>query len=115
MDRPSKFPAGVMPYHSSASVGVGAEHVADLIDGPRVEQALVPVAVGSWRVSILGRGEPAGGLSQIAQHVVDGLGDDLSPSGLVERRRGVGVDPHEQRLVVEHLLEVRHEPLRSTE
>ena len=23
----------------------------------------------------------------------------------------MGVDPHEQRLVVEHLLEVRHEPL----
>ena len=69
------------------------------------------VAVGSGRVGVLGRVEPAAGLAQVAQHVLDRLGDDLPPARLVEGDGGVGVDAHQQRLVVEHLLEVRHEPL----
>ena len=92
-------------------VGVDTEHGAHLVDGPGVEQPLVAVPVGARRVRVLGAGDAAARLPQVTQHVLDGLGDDLAPAWLLQRRRRVGVHPHEQRLVVEHLLEVRHEPL----
>ena len=100
-----------MPHQASAASASVAEDRAHLGRRPRVEQALVAVPVGTGRVGVLGRGEPACRLAQVAQHVADGLGDDLAPAVLAERDGGVGVDPHEQRLVVEHLLEVRDEPL----
>ena len=113
IERPSKLPSSVMPHQArAASASARSPSTArDLGRRPRVEQALVAVAVGSGRVGVLGRREPAGVLAQVAQHVLDGLGDDLAPARLIEGDGGVGVDPHQQRLVVEHLLEVRHEPL----
>ena len=91
-------------------VGIGAEHRADLVDRPRVEQAFVPVSVLVGGVGVLGGEEPAGRMPQVAQHVLDGLFDDLLPTRLAEDQVGVQVDADQQRLVVEHLLEVGNEP-----
>ena len=55
--------------------------------------------------------KPPSGSAQLAEHVLDGLLDDLR--GSAPRRctsQRVQVRGDEQRVVVEHLLEVRHEP-----
>ena len=101
----------VNSYHSSAASASCAEHRADLVDRPCVEQTLVPVPVLVGRVGVLGREEPARRVTQFAQDVLDGLLDDLLPALLAEHEIGVQVDADQQRLVVEHLLEVGDEPL----
>ena len=110
MVRPSKLPAVGELVPLERDVGVGAEYLAHLVDRPRVKQAFVAVTVLVGRVGILGRIEPAGGMAQLAQHVLDGLLDDLLPTCLAEDEVRVEVDADQQRLVVEHLLEVGHEP-----
>jgi len=50
-------------------------------------------------------------MAQFAQHVVDGLFGDLLPARLAEHEVRVEVDADQQSLVVEHLLEVRYQPL----
>ncbi len=82
-----------------------AEDLDDLLGRPDVEAALLAFGVG-----VLGRVEPAGRMAEVAQHVADRLLDHL-PVALVARElEGVQVDLDEERLVVEHLLEVRYQP-----
>ena len=64
------------------------------------------------RVRVLRRGEAALGQPQLAEHVLDRLLDDLAVAGLSGHRAAVEVRGGEQRVVVEHLLEVGDEPGR---
>ena len=86
---------------------LGSEDRAQLGGVPDVELSLFALAVGVQR----GREAALAG-TQLAQHPVEGL--RRHPAG--QRRPGatpqVQVDPGEQRVVVEHLLEVRHDPVR---
>ena len=76
-----------------------------LVPRPRVCQPLDPVGVG-----VLSRGEPAFGKQQLADEVVERLLHDL-PIALVSRDDPrVQVRGSENGVVVQHLLEVRHEP-----
>jgi hypothetical protein len=49
-------------------------------------------------------------VSEVAQHVADGLVEHLPVAGLAGELPGVEVDPGQQGLVVEHLLEVGDQP-----
>ena len=79
-------------------------HVAVALPGERE-------ALDAVRVGVLRRGEPAAVERELAQHVVDGLLGDLAVALLADHLEAVEVRDGEQRVVVEHLLEVRHEPL----
>ena len=91
-----------------------AEDLAELCRGPDVVRALAAVAVGVER-----GGKPALGCAQLPEHEVAGLfrhpagerGTVASPQ-LSRPPPQVRVHPGEQRVVVEHLLEVRHGPAR---
>ena len=72
---------------------------------PREGQPLDAVCV-----RVLGRGEAAFGKTQLTEHVVEGLLDDTAVARFAGHDPGVEVRRGEQRVVVEHLLEVRHEP-----
>ena len=72
---------------------------------PGERQALDAVGVG-----VLRRGEAAALERELAQHVLDRLLDDLAVALLAEHEPAVQVGDGELRVVVEHLLEVRHEP-----
>ena len=62
------------------------------------------------RVGVLRRREAAAVERELALQVVERRVGDRAVARLVEAARGVQVDGREQRVVVEHLLEVRHEP-----
>ena len=72
---------------------------------PRVCQPLDTV-----RVRVLRGREPAVRERQLAQHVVDGLLDDLPIALALRDDPGMEIRGGEDRVVVEHLLEVRDEP-----
>ena len=74
--------------------------------GPRVGQALDAVGVG-----VLRRREAAFGQAQVAQQVVERFLRDLAIALVPGHEPAVQVHGGEQRVVVEHLLEVRDEPL----
>ncbi len=78
-----------------------------LVERPDVELAFDPLGVG-----VLGGEEAAGRVAKVAEHVGDGLLDDAAVPNLTGCLPGVQVRADEQRLVVQHLLEVRDEPLR---
>ncbi len=84
---------------------VGTEHLDELGGGPGVELPLDPVGVG-----VEGGGEPALGGAELGEQEVGRLPRDA----LAERVPGLpppaGVDAEQLRVVVEHLLEVRHHP-----
>ena len=63
-------------------------------------------------VRVLRRREAAARQTQLAEHVLERPLCHLSVSLLAGEEPGVEVRRGEQRVVVEHLLEVRHEPLR---
>ncbi len=88
-------------------VGVGAEHVANLRFGPHVEPALLAFAVGVFR----GRHATAR-QAQVVEHVADRLSRHLQEPGLAGQLPAVHVEADQQGVVVEHLLEVRHQPGR---
>ncbi len=93
-------------------VGSGlGERGADLVGGPRVEQALHAIAIGVGRVGVLGREEPTLFVGERVEYVLDRVLDDEAPLRLAEDDEGVQVGLHEQRLIGEHLLEVGNEPL----
>ena len=62
------------------------------------------------RVGVLRGGEPAVGEAQLAEDVVERLLDNRAVASLACDHPCVEVRRGEQRVVVEHLLEVRHEP-----
>ena len=72
---------------------------------PRERQPLDTVGVG-----VLRRGEAAALERELAQHVVDRQVGDPPVTLVAEPARRVQIHRGEQRVVVEHLLEVRHEP-----
>ena len=84
----------------------GAQDRVDLGFVPHIEFALDAFAVG-----IVGRGKTAAFGHHLAQHPVAGLGDALG----IERAPGFLPDQGQQidklRIVVEHLLEMRDQPL----
>ena len=103
---PSKLPASVTPNPGHELGGVVAQHRGDLIGGPHVEPALLALGVG-----VEGRVEAAAVVAQIAQHESDGLVQHLPEAGAASYLPGVQVQPGEQGVVVQHLLEVGHNPL----
>ena len=86
-------------------VGVVTAHGSQLAKGPHVERALHPFGVG-----VLRREEPAIGVAEVPQHVLDGLRGDLAPPFVPEHPPPVQVDPGQEGVVVEHLLEVGDHP-----
>ena len=72
---------------------------------PDVELALDALGVG-----VLGRVEASVGVAQVPQHVADRLVDHLAVHRPAGHHPGVEVHPRQQGIVVQHLLEVGHEP-----
>ena len=77
------------------------QRLDELSRRPRVEEPLLPL-----RVSVEGRGETALGGPQLAQQELG----SLLPGPQRRCRPPVGTHAQEQRVVVEHLLEVRDHP-----
>ena len=82
-----------------------AQHLDELRRRPGVELALHSLAVG-----VPGRGESALGGAHVAQQEVGRLAHDALGERITGEPPPVQVDPQEQGVVVEHLLEVRHDP-----
>jgi hypothetical protein len=89
---------------------ISAEHLADLVGGPHERRAFLALGVG-----VLAGGERTVGRGQLADHVVERGFADRPVAGVAGERPGVDVDPRQLRVVVEHLLEVRHQPFASVE
>ena len=87
-----------------------ADGGADLVGGEHVELSLDGAAVGRGGVRVLRRRDPAAVEAEVAQHVLDDLGGDLRVAVVTGDLMAVHVQPQESRLVVQHLLEVRHLP-----
>ena len=81
-----------------------------LLGRPRERQPLDAVGV-----RVLRRGERRPRGAELAQQVVERLLDDLAVALVAGDDPARGGTRGEQRVVVEHLLEVRHEPRSSTE
>ena len=105
MFAPSKLPASVTPNALDRDVGEVRDRRADLLRRPDVELALDALAVG-----IQGRREAALVLAQLAHRPVERLLAHAPEQRLLRHLERVQVRPRQQRVVVEHLLEVRHEP-----
>src|SRR6185437_10617250 len=81
------------------------EHRSHFIGRPDEELALFALAI-----RVLSRVEAALGTGHLAQYVVENLARHRQELGLAERAAGVEIEPRQQRVVVEHLLEVWHQP-----
>ena len=86
-------------------VGVRAERADELADGPDVELALDALAVGVERAE-----EAAVRRAHLAQRPVQRLLAGAPQQRVARRQPAVQVGARQQRVVVEHLLEVRHGP-----
>ena len=86
-------------------VRVVAADLADLGGRPEVE-----LAFDAFGVGILGCVEAARGVREVAEHVADDVFDDRAVAGFAGREIPVQVRAGQQRVVVQHLLEVRDEP-----
>ncbi len=109
---PSKLPRAVTPWaaaNSSASpVGSGvapASAASISLGSPDEVAALLALGVG-----VLGAVEAAGLIEHLAGDVVEGLSRHAAVLARAGDLVGVQVDAGELGVVVEHLLEVRHEP-----
>ena len=82
-----------------------AEHLDDLRQLPNIELALLAFGIG-----VIGRGKAAIRRDHLAEQPFDGFGN----AGLQERMPPLlphlGHQIDQQRIVVEHLLEMRHQP-----
>ena len=85
---------------------LGRERGAELRRGPEKEAALLPLALG-----VGGGVEAALGGGQIPQHEVQGAARHPLQLRVAGESPGGGIDPRELGLVVEHLLEVGHQPV----
>ncbi len=88
-------------------VGVGAEQLTQLALPPHVVAALDALRVGVER-----RVEAALGPAHLAERPAQRAQARLQVARLAARLPGVQVGPREQRVVIEHLLEVGHRPGR---
>ena len=86
---------------------LGTEDRPDLVGGPDIGGALLAVGVG-----VLAGREGAARHGHLAQQVVERGLDDLAVARLSGDLPGVQVGARELGVVVEHLLEMRHEPDR---
>ena len=84
---------------------VGTEHVFDFGGAPDVEFAFLAFAVGIERSC-----EAAGFSDHFALEPGDRLGDARCEERLLRFAPDFGEQINQQRIVVEHLFEVRHEP-----
>ena len=84
---------------------VDAEHLLDLGERPHIELPLLAFAVGVERC-----GEGSAFRHHLAQEPVDRLGDADGEQLLLPLAPDIRHQLDEQRVVVEHLLEMRHEP-----
>ena len=89
--------------------GIVAQRVAQLVDRPHVELALDALGVGVQRA-----GEAAVGHAQLAQRPVERLLAQCGADRVAGELEAVQVGPGEQRVVVEHLLEVGTVHVAST-
>ncbi len=103
---PSQFPASVTPYAAREQRRVVTEHLGDLGRSPGERQPFDAFGVG-----ILACGERTVGGAQLAEHVVERPGRDRAIPRVTGECPRVRVRARELRIVVEHLLEVRDEPL----
>ena len=71
--------------------------------------------LGRHAVGVLGRVEAAAFVGHLARDVPQRVLGHLREERIAGRLRRLEVGQHELRLVVEHLLEVRHAPAPSTE
>ena len=81
------------------------EQLCQLRPRPAVELALLPFAV-----SILRRVEAAVRMRHVAQHVVEDIARHRRIAGLAAHQIGVEVQLRQLRVVIKHLLEMRHQP-----
>ena len=86
---------------------VGPQHLTELVGRPHVEQALLALGVG-----VQGRHEAPLGPAQLGEHPVQRLRADPAQQIVARDLPPVQVGPRQQRVVVEHLLEVRDHPPR---
>ena len=112
MLRPSKLPCVADPVVGDHVVGQLAEpglveDGADLVRRPDVEPALLALGVGVER-----RVEPALGAAHLAERPLERALDHRPVALVAERLVAVQVGAGEERVVVEHLLEVGDEPDR---
>ena len=98
---------GDVPVAADQVDVVGVDDPGHLRGGPDEVLPLLALAVG-----VGGGVEAAFGMPHVAQHVVERLLDDAAEFRLARHLVGLEVEPRELRVVVEHLLEVRHEPTR---
>ena len=99
--------ASVAPNQAIAVWRVGAEDLAQLVERPDVGQPLDAVGVGVQRAA-----EPAVLGGHLAQRPVERLLRRPPQHGVAGDLPGVDVRAGQQRVVVEHLLEVRDRPGR---
>ena len=113
MLRPSKLPAIGDAVPAAERVGVVARARRASSSGVHdVEPALLVVARRCGGVGVLGRVEAAVGVAHVAEQVARSVcGHDLEVARLAGELPGVEVRADEQRVVVEHLLEVGDQPL----
>src|SRR5262249_59889112 len=90
-------------------LGIRAEEPLDIFEYPDIERPLA-LLVAVEAVGVLGRREAALGPAEVAQHVVAGLARDAGERRLARYLPALQIARDELRLVVEHLLEVRHVP-----
>ncbi len=92
---------------------VVAQHLAQLGGRPDKEGALFAVRGirRGQRVGVLGREEAAGRVAHLADDIVERLFGDAAIEWVAAVLERLDIDARQQRVVVEHLLEVRHQPL----
>ena len=105
-------------------LSVLAEQIVDLSLAPNIERPLglpafafrpLPFArILRWkrRIGILRREEPARRTGEVAPHVVENAAGHPGIAFVARRLSRLKITDRELRLVVEHFLEVRHEPFR---
>ena len=89
---------------------VGRERGVEVGLAPDVEGAFVERAVGPKGVGVLGRREESGRQAEVANRVPERVERRLAQVGLARRGMRLGTGEREERLVGEHLLEVRQPP-----
>jgi len=83
----------------------GCQQLRQLLPRPAVKLPFVPLAVG-----IFGGIEAAVRMRHVAEHVCENVADDFRVARLAGDEIRVEVELCQLRVVVEHLLEMRHEP-----
>ena len=111
------LPPSSTPNRSANDLIVLPERFAQIRRAPGVEGPFHWVHVFPGRrfrrhaVGVLGRVEPAFRAGQLAADILQRVVGHLREEAITGRLRGLEIRQHELRLVVEHLLEVRHPPV----